>query len=73
MEWKEDSDLQSLQEDRESYFKSKICAIDLDFFYKGDEKLTNTGSVPWLRRLSSTPSSIIFVELSIVKFYVVAE
>jgi hypothetical protein len=62
-----------LWEDLELFFELKICAIVLHFALKGEGELIDIGSAPQLGRLSTTPSSIILVELSIAKKFVAAE
>ena len=62
-----------MQEDLKSPNESKIRAGVIDFALKGERELTVTDYAMRLGGLSITPSSIIFVELSIVEFTVVVE
>jgi hypothetical protein len=56
-----------LQEDLESLNEPRICTDVVDFALKGDGELTVTGYALRLGGQSTTPSSIIFVELSIIE------
>jgi hypothetical protein len=69
----EDRISQSLQEDLESPNEPQICASVVDFDLKGKGELTIIGYALRLGGLSTTPSSIVFIELSIVEFVVAVE
>jgi hypothetical protein len=62
-----------LEEDLESLNEPGILASVIDFSLKGEGELTVTSYALRLEGLSTTPSSIIFVKLSLVEFDVAIE
>jgi hypothetical protein len=62
-----------LRQDLESPNEAQIRTNVVDFALKGEGELIVTSCAVRLGGLSTTPSSIIFVELSIVEFAVAAE